>query len=130
MTVPQRFLYWVYTQKNLKYEQILVHLFIGPLFTTAIMWKQPKSPSRMTGSIRWSIHVIEYYSDLMRKGASLVAQSVVKNLSAMQETQEMQLQSLSWEDPLEEEMATHSNILAWEIPWTEEPGGSQSTGPT
>ena len=40
--------------------------------------------------------------------------------------QEMQVQSLGREDPLEEEMATHSNILAWEIPWTEEPGGLQS----
>ena len=39
----------------------------------------------------------------------------------------MQLRSLAWEDPLEKEMATHSNILAWEIPWTEEPGGLQST---
>ena len=56
--------------------------------------------------------------------------SGVKNLLAMQETREMQLQPLSWEDPLEEEMATHYNILAWEIPWTEEPGGPQSTGPT
>ena len=37
--------------------------------------------------------------------------------------QETQVQSLSWEDPLEKEMATHSRILAWEIPWTEEPGG-------
>ena len=36
--------------------------------------------------------------------------------------------SLGWEDPLEEEMATHSNILAWKIPWTEEPGGLQSMG--
>ena len=36
--------------------------------------------------------------------------------------------SLGWEDPLEKEMATHSSILAWEIPWTEEPGGLQSTG--
>ena len=42
--------------------------------------------------------------------------SVVKNLPVMQETQEMQVQSLSWEDPLEEEMATHSSILAWESP--------------
>ena len=41
---------------------------------------------------------------------------------------EMQFPSLGWEDPLEEEMATHSNILAWEIPWTEEPGGLQSVG--
>ena len=42
--------------------------------------------------------------------------------------QEMGLQSLSWEDTLEKEMATHSSILAWEIPWTEEPGGPQSMG--
>ena len=40
----------------------------------------------------------------------------------MQETQEMQVQSLSQEDPLEKKMATHSSILAWKIPWTEEPG--------
>ena len=38
------------------------------------------------------------------------------------------LQSLGWEDPLEKEMATHSNILAWEIPWTEAPGGLQYMG--
>ena len=42
--------------------------------------------------------------------------------------QEMQLQSLDWKDPLEKEMATHSSILVWEIPWTEEPGGLQSRG--
>ena len=40
----------------------------------------------------------------------------------------MWLQSLGWEDPLENEVATHSNILAWRIPWTEEPGGLQSIG--
>ena len=45
---------------------------------------------------------------------------IVKNLPAMQETQ---VQSLSQEDPLEKGMATHSSILAWRIPWTEEPGG-------
>ena len=49
----------------------------------------------------------------------------VKNLPAMQETQ---IQSLGWEDPLEKGMATHSSILAWEIPWSEEPGGLQSMG--
>ena len=48
-----------------------------------------------------------------------------KNLPPIQETQ---VQSLGWEDPLEKEMATHSSILAWSIPWTEEPGGLQSTG--
>ena len=46
----------------------------------------------------------------------------------MQETQETQVQSLGWEDPLQKEMATHSSILAWGIPWTEETGGLQSLG--
>ena len=46
----------------------------------------------------------------------------------MQETQEMWVQSLAQEYPLEEEMATHSSILAWRIPWTEEPGRLQSMG--
>ena len=49
-----------------------------------------------------------------------------KNLPAVLETQETQVQSLGWEDPLEKEMATHSSILAWKTPWTEEPGGLQS----
>ena len=53
-----------------------------------------------------------------------MAQSV-KNLPAVQETQ---VQSLGWEDPLEEEMATHSSILAWRMPWTEGPGGLQFMG--
>ena len=46
----------------------------------------------------------------------------------MQETQETQVLSLGQEDPLEKEMATHSSILAWKIPWTEEAGGLQSMG--
>ena len=46
----------------------------------------------------------------------------------MQEAQEMEIQSLGREDPLEKEMATQSSILAWRIPWTEEPGGLQSMG--
>ena len=46
----------------------------------------------------------------------------------MQETLETQVRSLGWEDPLEEEMATHFSILAWRIPWTEEPDGLQSMG--
>ena len=49
----------------------------------------------------------------------------VKRLPTMQETQ---VQSLGCQDALEKEMATHSNILAWKIPWTEEPGGLQSMG--
>ena len=57
-------------------------------------------------------------------GASLVAQ-MVKRLPAVQETW---VRSLGREDPLEKEMATHSSILAWRIPWTEEPGRLQSMG--
>ena len=56
--------------------------------------------------------------------ASLVAQSL-KCLPAMRETW---VRSLGWEDPLEKEMETHSSILAWRIPWMEEPGGLQSMG--
>ena len=56
---------------------------------------------------------------------SLVAQTV-KNQPAMQETW---VRSLGWEDPLEKRMATCSSIVAWRIPWTEEPDGLQSMGP-
>ena len=57
-------------------------------------------------------------------GSSLVGQ-MVKNLPAMLETQ---VRSLGWEDPLEKGTTTHSSILAWRIPWTEEPGRLQSVG--
>ena len=65
-----------------------------------------------------------YWDFLEEKGTSLVAQSV-KNPPAIQETQ---VQSLGWEDPLEKGMATHSSILPWRIPWTEEPGRLQCMG--
>ena len=58
-----------------------------------------------------------------RVGASLVDQ-MVKTLPAVKTW----VQSLGWEDPLEKGMATHCSILAWKIPWTDEPGGLQSTG--
>ena len=58
---------------------------------------------------------LEFWPVILNLGASSVTQ-VVKNLPAMQETQ---VQSLSQEDPLEKQMATHSNVLAWRIPWTE-----------
>ena len=70
----------------------------------------------------------EWVCDLTNKSkgswASLVAQ-LVKNLPAMQETW---VRSLGWEDPLQKEMATHSSILAWRIPLTEESGRLQSMG--
>ena len=58
------------------------------------------------------------------QGASLVAQ-IVKNLPIMQESG---VRSLGQEDPLDKEMATHSSLLVWRIPWSEEPGGLQSMG--
>ena len=55
-------------------------------------------------------------------------QKQVKNLPAMQAPQEVQVQSLGWEDPLEKEIVAHSSTLAWRIPWTEQPGGLWSMG--
>ena len=54
--------------------------------------------------------------------------SMVKNVPAIQETQDMQVRFLGRDDPLEEGVATHSSILAWRIPWTEDHGGLQSMG--
>ena len=65
-----------------------------------------------------------YTEDIFTVWASLVAQ-LVKNLPAIWKTW---VRSLGWEDPLEEGMATHSSILAWRIPWAEEPGRLQSMG--
>ena len=62
----------------------------------------------------------------MKQSRASPGESVVKSPHAVQETQETWVQSLGWGEPLEKEMATHSSILAWEIPWTEEPGGLQS----
>ena len=67
---------------------------------------------------------LHIYLSLQGLGTSLVAQTV-KCLPTMWETR---VQSLGWEDPLEKEMVTHSSILAWRIPWMEEPGRLQSMG--
>ena len=75
------------------------------------------------GSGRFAGEGIGY--PLQYSWTSLVTQ-MVKNLPAIKPA--TQVQSLGWEDPLEEGMATHSSVLAWRIPWTEEPGGLQSTG--
>ena len=73
-------------------------------YMISFMWNLKNSTNELTG---W------------RADKAFPSDSVVKNPSAMPE---MWLQALSWEDPLEEAMATHSSILAWRIPWTEEPG--------
>ena len=64
----------------------------------------------------------------MQKEWGFPGGSVVKNPAIMQEMQETQVQSLGQKDPLEEEMAIDSSILAWKTPWTAEPGGPQFTG--
>ena len=74
---------------------------------------------------KWKIKFqIDFILRLLLTKASLVAQRV-KRLPAMWETR---VSSLGWEDPLEKEMAPHFSTLAWEIPWTEEPGRLQSMG--
>ena len=81
---------------------------------------------RQSKHFTWIIHLLLLFQTLIwiryfYCGASLVAQ-MVKNLPAMQETL---VWSLGWKDPLEKRMSTHSNVLVWRIPWTEEPGGLQ-----
>ena len=61
-------------------------------------------------------------------GLTEVAQWLKKKKKICLPMQETQVQSLGWEDPLEKEVAAHSSILAWKIPWTEEPGRLQSMG--
>ena len=73
---------------------------------------------------REALRVLEWIAYSFSSGSSQ-SRDWTQNLLAMQETW---VQSLDWEDPLEKEMATHSSILAWRIPWTEEPGGLQSMG--
>ena len=73
--------------------------------------------------VRWQADSIMYIIYYMETARAFPTTQLVKNLPAMQETQ---VQCLGQEDPLEKEMATQSNILAWKIPWTEEPGGLQS----
>ena len=95
------------------------------IYFSCILFIEPGSPALTGGFFNTSATVCMYVYVLWR--ASLMAQ-MVKKLSAMQETEETWVWSLGWEDPLEKGMATHSRILVWRIPWTEEPGGLQSIG--
>ena len=101
-----------FSYSTLFFPLLLIHMLIT--FSNE-KWK--------TYSVELSVHK-GLFSTYCMVGASLVAQRI-KHLPAMQETR---VQSLGWEDPLEKEMAIHSSILAWRIPWREEPGGLQSTG--
>ena len=90
----------------------------------------PSKRRSTQGLMRQSLELTQcylYHILFVKCGLSLGFQggSVVKNPPAVQETW---VQSLGWEDPLEEGMATNSSILAWKIPWTEESGGLQRVG--
>ena len=92
--------------------------------SNVLVWRIPwtEEPGRLQFIGCKELDMTEQLSHTL--GNFLVAQRV-KNLPAIQETWG---RSLGWEDPLEKGMATHSSILAWRIPWTEEPGGLQSMG--
>ena len=95
---------------------ILCHLLLLPSIFSSIRVFSIESVL----CIRWP----NYWSFSFSISPTLVAQ-FVENLPAMQETW---VWFLGWEDPLEKEMAAHSNVLAWRIPWTEEPSESQTMG--
>ena len=85
----------------------------SPLFSSSVPTKKKLKGFVFLSNIFKSGLYIEHW---------LIIAQMVRNLAAMQE---IWVQSLGQEDPLEKEMATHSSLLAWEIPWTEEPGGLQ-----
>ena len=97
------------------------------LFTLAINSTLNKATLTRSESHLPLLHY-QFWPSFWGYWASLMAQwwKKQKTLSAMLKTQEMRVRSLGWEDPLEKEMATHSSILTWKIPWTEEPSGLQS----
>ena len=96
---------------------------MSPVLEADALTSEP--PGKPCLCIRYWVNFSFYFSLVATvEFASLVAQ-MVKNLPAMPETW---VQSLGWEDPLKESMATHSSILAWRIPSTEEPGGLRSVG--
>ena len=77
----------------------------------------------LTTRIKYYVHILSRFSFQLHFCFSNLVAQMVKNLPAIQETQFL---SLGWEDPMEKGKATHSRILAWKIPWTEEPGGLHS----
>ena len=94
--------------------------FSRPLYAASLLRGTYYAPEHH--ELNSSLHKLPWI--IMSNWASLVAQ-MVKNLPTMQKTW---VRSLGWEDPLEEGMAAHSSILAWRIPWTEEPGGATVYG--
>ena len=94
---------------------------MSPALADSLPLSHQSSP---TVHFRWANYVLcEFY---LNRASQMIQWT--KNLPAMQELQAMLVRSLGQEDPLEEEVAIYSSILAWKIPWTEEPGGLQSMG--
>ena len=119
---------YVHTAFSFELWKVTVHclILVTVLFLLCSQWADLwKSALCFSFLLYYSIFFILCSDSGYYLGASLVAQ-MVKNLPVMQETW---ILSLCWEDPLEKEMATHSSILAWRIPWTEESGGLPSMGP-
>ena len=98
----------------------ILYITTNTLCTWKTRLRGKERPWKLFSNLANSFYQIKAPNQVM---ASLVAQ-MIKNLPAMQE---MQVRSLGWEDPLEKRMATHSSILVWRIPWTEEPDELQCT---
>ena len=97
----------------------------GPLYQSNAVDSESPDPFKMTSHIIFC-KTIQDREDPMQESSQVML--VVKNPPANAGDIKMRVQSLGWEDPLEEGTAIHSNILAWRIPSTEEPDGLQSTG--
>ena len=94
---------------------------------------QKTNVARLLDQAKVAYELIPYEVDENDLSAPHVAESLGEDIAQVFKTlilpmQDMWVRSLGWDDPLEEEMATRSSILAWEIPWTEQPGGLQSMG--
>ena len=113
---------WCHPCLSLIYFTQYDSLYYRPLFN----WPEIKIANKNISKILRGVN-LEGQNNSVFKGY-LRCLSGKESSCQCKETQEMWVWSLGWEDPLEEEMAPHSSILAWEIPWTEEPGGLQSTG--
>ena len=103
-----------------------IHRGLGRLPVTQVLRQAPARQLVLFPHLQWAVPPLNY--NLLCKFKGFPGSSAVKNPFAMQEMQEMRVGSPGQEDPLEEGMATRSSILAWKIPWTEEPGGLQSMG--
>ena len=116
-------------------KQSLIIVLKGSMCSSHSKIKQPSNsnlgfvPNESTLlKCLWDLLRLELIRIYIQNYLGFPTGSAVMNLPAVQETQETKVWSFGWEDPLKEEMATHSSILAWKIPQTEQPGGLQSIG--